>query len=60
MALMRGRDFVTPDDIKALVVDAIAHRLILRIEDVMKQTDERKIVKEIVDSVTVPKDYQPG
>lgn len=60
MALMRGRDFVTPDDIKTLVVDAIAHRLILRIEDVMKQTDERKIVKEIVDSVTVPKDYQPG
>jgi len=59
MALMRGRDFVTPDDIKTLVVDAIAHRLILRIEDVMKQTDERKIVKEIADSVTVPKDYQP-
>jgi len=56
MALMRGRDFVTPDDIKALAVDALAHRLILRVEDVMKQADERKIVEEILDTVSVPKD----
>jgi len=59
MALMRGRDFVTPDDIKALAVDALAHRLILRVEDVMKQVDERKIVKKILDTVSVPKDYHP-
>lgn len=59
MALMRGRDFVTPDDIKTLAVDALAHRLILRVEDAMKQVDERKIVKEILDTVSVPKDYRP-
>lgn len=59
MALMRGRDFVTPDDIKTLAVDALAHRLILRVEDSMKQVDERKIVKEILDTVSVPKDYRP-
>jgi len=58
MALMRGRDFVTPDDIKTLAVDALAHRLILRVEDVMRRVDERKIVKEVLDTVTVPKDYQ--
>lgn len=59
MALMRGRDFVTPDDIKALAVDALAHRLLLKVEDVMRQMDERKIVKEILDKVSVPKDYHP-
>jgi len=59
MALMRGRDFVTPDDIKALAVDALAHRMILRVEDVMRRVDERKIVTEILDTVKVPKDYHP-
>jgi MoxR-like ATPase len=56
MALLQGRDFVTPDDIKTLAVDALAHRLLLRVEDVIRRVDERKIVKEILDNVDVPKD----
>ncbi len=59
MALIGGRDFVTPDDIKALAIDALAHRLILKVEDVMKRVDEREIVKEALDTVSVPKDYHP-
>ena len=59
LAFIRGRDFVTPDDIKALAVDVLAHRLILKVEDVMKQVDEQKIVKETLDTVSVPKDYNP-
>ena len=59
MALVGGRDFVTPDDIKTLAVDVLAHRLILKVEDVMKRVDERKIVKEALDTVSVPKDYHP-
>lgn len=59
MALVGGRDFVTPDDIKTLAIDALAHRLILKVEDVMKRVDERKIVKEALDTVSVPKDYHP-
>jgi len=58
MALVRGRDFVTPDDIKTLAVDALAHRLILGVEDVMRRVDERTIVKNILDTVSVPKEYQ--
>jgi len=57
MALVRGRDFVTPDDIKTLAVDALAHRLILGVEDVMRRVDERTIVKNILDAVSVPKEY---
>jgi len=59
MALVGGRDFVTPDDIKTLAIDALAHRLILKVEDVMRRVDERKIVKEALDTVSVPKDYHP-
>ncbi len=59
MALLSGRDFVTPDDIKILAVDALAHRLIPKVEDVMRQVDERKVVKKILDTVSVPKEYNP-
>jgi MoxR-like ATPase len=55
---MEGRDFVTPDDIKTLAVDALAHRLILKVEDVMRQVDERKIIEKILEDVEVPKDYR--
>jgi MoxR-like ATPase len=59
LALMDGRDFVTPDDIKTIAVDALAHRLILKVEDTMRRVEERKIVKEILDTANVPKDYHP-
>ena len=59
MALMQGRDFVTPDDIKTLAVDALAHRLLLKVQDVIRRVDERKVVKEILDTVDVPKDFHP-
>jgi MoxR-like ATPase len=57
LALLSGRDFVTPDDVKILAIDALAHRLILKVENIMRQGDERTIVKEIIDSVPVPKEY---
>lgn len=59
LALMNGRDFVTPDDIKTIAVDALAHRLILKVEDTMRRVEERKIVKEILDATNVPKDFNP-
>jgi MoxR-like ATPase len=59
LALMRGRDFVTPDDIKTIAADALAHRLILKVEDAMRRVEERRIVKEVLDTTNVPKDYYP-
>ena len=59
LALMSGRDFVTPDDVKTIAVDALAHRLILKVEDTMRRVEERKIVKEILDATNVPKDFNP-
>jgi MoxR-like ATPase len=60
MASLNGRDFVIPDDIKTLAVDALAHRLILKIEDTLRRIDERVIINEVVNTVPVPKDYHRG
>jgi len=59
MALIRGRDFVTPDDVKTFVLDALSHRLILRLEHALEGVRERDIVKEIAGNVPVPKDFRP-
>jgi len=59
MALIRGRDFVTPDDVKTFVLDALSHRLILRLEHALEGVRERDIVKEIAGTVPVPKDFRP-
>ena len=59
MALMRGRDFVTPDDVKTFALDALSHRLILKLEHALEGVKERDIVKEIVGMVPVPKDFHP-
>jgi MoxR-like ATPase len=59
MALVQGRDFVTPDDIKTFAVDALAHRLIPKVENILNRKDEKDIVESVVDSVPVPKEFQP-
>lgn len=59
MALVRGRDFVTPDDIKTFALDALAHRLIPKVENILNRGDEKDIIQSVVDSVPVPKEFQP-
>jgi len=56
MALVQGRWYATPDDVKALAVPALAHRV--RVAGVHEATPTRKdaerIVREVVSAVTVP------
>jgi MoxR-like ATPase len=59
LALTYGRDFVTPDDIKLIAVDALAHRLILNIEDVLEGLPQESVVREVVGQVEVPTEFQP-
>jgi MoxR-like ATPase len=59
MALIRGRDFVTPDDVKTFALDALSHRLILKLEHALEGVKESAIVKEISSTVPVPKDFRP-
>jgi MoxR-like ATPase len=54
MALCRGRDFVTPDDVKALAVPVLSHRIILKTETRLKGRSEEDLLREILDCVPVP------
>jgi MoxR-like ATPase len=53
LAAVRGRDHVLPDDVKALVTPAIAHRLIVRPEAELRGRTAGAILKEIVDSTAL-------
>lgn len=53
-AALQGRDFVLPDDIKAYVFPALAHRLILEPEFWMKRQAVEDILQQILNSVAVP------
>ncbi len=50
-----GRDYVIPDDVKAVVVDTIAHRLVLKPELTMEDIDTADIVREYMESIEVKK-----
>ena len=55
-ALIRERDFVLPDDIKALTCPVLSHRLILKEKDRLRGVDQDRILKEIMQKVPVPTD----
>jgi MoxR-like ATPase len=53
-AAMFGRDFVLPDDVKALASVALSHRIIVGPAARIKDVSPDAIVQEILDRVTVP------
>ena len=54
-AAIRGRDFVTPDDIQFVAVHVLNHRMILTPEAEMEGTRVEDIITEILQSVEVPR-----
>ena len=53
-AALQGRDFVLPDDIKAVASPVLCHRLFLKPEARVRQADAEQIVAEVLDQVAVP------
>ena len=53
-ALLQGRDYVLPDDVKALAVAVLAHRLILKPEARVRGVEAQQVVEEVVEQVAVP------
>jgi MoxR-like ATPase len=53
-AAIAGRDYVIPDDVKALAESTMAHRLIISPAARIKNVDPREVVQELLDSVPVP------
>jgi MoxR-like ATPase len=53
-AAILGRDYVIPDDVKALAQVTLAHRLIISPSARIKSVDPRAVIQEILDSTPVP------
>jgi MoxR-like ATPase len=54
-AALAGRDYVIPEDVKAVAVPALAHRLALRPELWVQRLRPEDIVLELLDEVPTPK-----
>jgi MoxR-like ATPase len=54
-AVLAGREFVAPEDIKAVAVPALAHRLVLRPEMWVRQVTGQDVAAEVLANVPVPR-----
>lgn len=56
-AMVEGRDYVIPDDIKMLAIPALAHRIILSMDYGPKSagiSNSAQVIRNIIDSISVP------
>jgi MoxR-like ATPase len=53
-AFLNGRGFVTPDDIKAMVMDVLRHRILLTYEAEAEEVTSEEVVKKIMGAIYVP------
>jgi MoxR-like ATPase len=60
LAALAGRDYVIPDDIKALAEAALAHRLIIKTSSSMHDIDPRQVIAELLNSVPVDATARAG
>jgi len=54
MAMIEGRDFVIPDDVKRVSKHVLAHRIILKQEAVLDGVTQQSIADHVIQSVKVP------
>src|SRR5438034_926156 len=57
-ALLAGRDYVLPDDVKALAGPLFNHRLVLSTDARIRDRRQDEILEEIVEGVPVPVEFQ--
>jgi MoxR-like ATPase len=55
IATLRGRDFVTPEDIKYVALPVLRHRIVLSPEKEMEGIEPDEVVKQVIDKVEVPR-----
>jgi MoxR-like ATPase len=55
VALMQGRDFVTPDDIKRIALPALKHRIALAPDALLEGRSPRDLLTAVVESVAAPR-----
>jgi len=55
LAAMNNRDFVIPDDVKRVAVEALSHRLILNVEYLIEGIRPESVIEDVLKTVKVPK-----
>ncbi len=55
LALIRGRDFLIPDDVKAVALPVLRHRVLLRPEAEIEGVGPDRILSALIDGVEVPR-----
>ncbi|MFB6188151.1 MAG: AAA family ATPase, partial [Halobacteriaceae archaeon] len=53
-AVLEGRDYVTPDDIKQIAQPILAHRLVLTPDATVEEVQKRDVIAEVLDETPVP------
>ncbi|WP_276256683.1 AAA family ATPase [Halomontanus rarus] len=53
-AVIRGREYVTPGDVKEIAGPVLAHRLVLTAEAQVNDVDKQRIVQDVLDEIPVP------
>ena len=59
LALVHGRDYVIPDDVKHLANSILVHRIELTSMSRAQEINVKRLVEEALDSVPVPKEVKP-
>jgi MoxR-like ATPase len=54
LALVRGREYVVPEDLQALTKDALRHRLVLTYQALAEEVSPDAILDRVIDEVSVP------
>ncbi len=54
LAAMRGRNFVLPDDVKAIAEPVLSHRVILKPESRLRKITASQVVAELLERIAVP------
>lgn len=54
-AALRGRDFVTPEDIKEAAIPVLQHRVIVTPEREMEGITSKEIIQQIIESIEIPR-----
>ncbi len=54
LALLRGRDYLLPDDVRDVAVDVMAHRLMLTFDAIADGVDPEQVIRQILHAVPPP------
>lgn len=53
-ALLKGRQYVTPDDVKEVAIKVVSHRIIVKPEEAIQGVTNEDVVKEILGRTDIP------